>query len=190
MKLLPSSFFEDESAMVAPKLLGKIVKKGPCEGVIVEVEAYALDEASHAFKKPKQGRMMHDTYGNWYTYFTYGMHWCANVTCNKDGAGGILIRAVEPTKGLEVMRGRRGTDDMRKLTTGPACFAQAFEIVGSENGLALTKDFGIFDAPEIPAEQIVASPRIGIRHATDLPWRFYIKDNLFVSKVPKAFNSA
>ena len=128
LQLLPKSFFEDGSVTVAPKLLGKIIKKGECEGIIVEVEAYALDEASHAFKKPNQGRPMHDTYGQWYVYFTYGMHWCCNVTCDKSGAGGILIRAVEPTKGVALMQKRRGIHDMRKPTTGPACVAQAFGI--------------------------------------------------------------
>src|SRR4051812_7594169 len=104
MGLLPKSFFGPDAVSLAPKLLGKIIKKAACEGVIVEVEAYAGDAASHAAKKPNQGRPMRETYGHWYTYFTYGMHWCCNVTCDKEGMGGILIRAVEPTQGIELMQ--------------------------------------------------------------------------------------
>jgi DNA-3-methyladenine glycosylase len=183
MKLLPRSFFEAGAVTIAPKLLGKIVRKGECEGIIVEVEAYTGDPASHAFRKPNQGRPMRETYGQWYVYFTYGMHHCANVTCDKAGTGGILIRAVEPTRGLTAMRQRRGVMDAHRLSTGPACFAEAFGIAKSDNGHPLTPDFGIFDAPSLPNEAIISSPRIGISVATDLPWRFYIKDNPFVSKL-------
>jgi len=183
--VLPRSFFETDAVTLAPKLLGKVVKKGPCEGIIVEVEAYAGDAASHALKKRNQAHSMRENWGHWYVYFTYGMHWCANVTCDKKSAGAVLIRAVEPTKGLSGMKKHRATYDIRKLTTGPACFTQAFGIGKKENGLPLSEDFGIFDAPLIPAAQIVASPRIGIHHATDLPWRFYIKGNPFVSKLPR-----
>ena len=112
MKLLSRSFFEGGAVTIAPKLLGKIVRKGECEEIIAEVEAYTGDAASHAFRKPNQGRPMRETYGQWYVYFTYGMHYCANVTCDKAGTGGILIRAVEPTKGLTPMRQRRGVMDV------------------------------------------------------------------------------
>jgi DNA-3-methyladenine glycosylase len=185
MNLLPRSFFESGAVTVAPKLLGKVVRKGECEGIIAEVEAYAGDPASHAFRKPNQGRPMHETYGQWYVYFTYGMHYCANVTCDKASMGGILIRAVEPTRGLDVMQQRRGVADVHRLSTGPACFTEAFGIGKNENGHLLTLDFGIFDAPSISNEAIITSSRIGIRAATDLPWRFYIKGNPFVSKLSR-----
>jgi DNA-3-methyladenine glycosylase len=188
MHLLPPLFFEPDSPTVARALLGKIIKNGPCEGIIVEAEAYALDEASHALKKPNQGRLMHETYGHWYVYFTYGKHFCANVTCDKTGAGGVLIRAVEPTRGLEHMYERRklsASADPRTLSSGPACVTQAFGITKADNGKILSQEFGIFDAPSIPEDVVVASPRIGIRAAVDLAWRFYIKDNEYVSKRPK-----
>lgn len=191
MRLLPASFFEGEAPELAPKLLGKIIKKGPCEGIVVEVEAYAADAASHAAKKPNQGRLMRETIGHWYVYFTYGMHYCVNVTCDKAKAGGILIRAVEAQKGIKLMRERRGlSNDIRatRPATGPACVTQAFGIGRADNGRALAHEFGIFDAPAIPAREIVAGPRIGIRAAVDLPWRFYIKNNPFVSKLPKRTN--
>jgi DNA-3-methyladenine glycosylase len=182
MNLLPRSFFEAGAVAVAPKLLGKIVRKGECEGIIVEVEAYAGDVASHAFRKPNQGRPMRETYGQWYVYFTYGMHYCANVTCDKEGMGGILIRSVEPTNGLEIMQKRRGVDNVHRLSTGPACFAEAFGIGKTDNGHLLTLDFGIFESQNIPDDAIVTSSRIGITVAIDLPWRFHIRGNPFVSK--------
>src|SRR3954471_8191048 len=154
MHLLPRSFFEADALTVARNLLGKVIRKGDCEGIIVEAEAYAGDEASHAFKKPNQGRAMRETYGQWYVYFTYGMHYCANVTCHKNGTDGVLIRAVEPTKGSEIMQTRRGLSDIYRLSTGPACFAEAFGIGKEDNGQALRNDFGIFDAPTISEETI------------------------------------
>lgn len=184
-RLLPKTFFAPDALTVARNVLGKIVRKGECEGIIVEVEAYAGDEASHAYKKPNQGRPMRETYGEWYVYFTYGMHYCANVTCHKGGTGGVLIRAVEPTKGMDIMGKRRNVSDLKslKLATGPANFAKAFGIGKADNHHSLTEDFGIFNAPKVPANKITTSPRIGIRAAIDLPWRFYIKDNPFVSNI-------
>ena len=189
MKQLPRSFFARDALTVARELLGKRIKKGVCEGIIVECEAYAGDAASHAVKKPVQGRWMRETYGHWYVYFTYGMHWCVNVTCDKGGVGGVLIRAVEPTAGIAQMKRRRGTDDALRLTKGPACVTQAFGIDKTANGLLLSKEFGIFDAPRIPDEEVVAAPRVGIAQAQELPWRFYIKDNPYVSKVAKVKNA-
>ncbi len=131
---------------------------------------------------------MRDTYGHWYVYFTYGMHWCANVTTNKDGIGAVLIRAVEPTEGIPLMKKRRhiqGKSDLPssllKLCNGPAKFCQAFDIGKEENGLPVAGDFAIFDAPELPASEIAPSARVGVKEGTDLPWRFSIKNNPFVS---------
>ncbi|MBU6321228.1 MAG: DNA-3-methyladenine glycosylase [Patescibacteria group bacterium] len=185
MQQLPYAFFDHDAVTVARGLLGKVVKKGACAGVIVETEAYALDEASHAVKKREQGRLMRETVDRWYIYFTYGMHWCANVTCDARGAGAVLIRAVKPIAGIEEMRRRRGVEDARRLATGPARFAEAFGIGKTENGAPLARDFGIFGAPPIADEMIVAAPRVGITRAVELPWRFYIKDNPYVSKLPK-----
>jgi DNA-3-methyladenine glycosylase len=151
-------------------------------GVIAETEAYGTDPASHAYKVTPRSAIMRDTYGHWYVYFTYGMHYCANVTCDKDGIGAVLIRAVEPFAGLRTMKHRRNTPDVRNLCAGPAKFCQAFDITKKENGLPITSDFAIFDAPHIPKTKIATSPRIGIKTATHLPWRFYIKNNPFVSK--------
>ena len=181
MKKLPKHWFAEDALTLAPKLLGKIVKKGSCTGIIVETEAYMSDAASHAFRASPRSIHMRETYGHWYVYFTYGMHWCANVTVDKADVGAILIRAVEPIKGIPLMKKRRKTDNLHRLGSGPACFTQAFGITGSDNGLPLSSDFGIYDAPAIAPENIIASPRIGIREAIDLPWRFSVKDNPFVS---------
>ena len=190
MKPLPRAFFERDAVTVARELLGKVVRKGACEGIIVECEAYAGDPASHAVKKPVQGRLMRETYGHWYVYFTYGMHWCANVTAHKDGVGGCLIRAVEPVAGIPAMKLRRGTTEVAKLSTGPACFTQAFGIGKEDNGKPLTHEFGIFDAPPIADEDIAVGPRIGVSHGVAIPWRFYIKGNPYVSHLGKAPRSA
>jgi DNA-3-methyladenine glycosylase len=182
MKRLPKSWFAADAVELAPKLLGKVVKYRDCAGIIVETEAYTTDPASHGARLTPRSKVMHETYGHWYVYFTYGMHYCANVTTNRDGAGAILIRAVEPLEGIEKMEERRGTFAIQNLCSGPAKFAKAFGITKAENGLPIADDLAIYDSPEIPADQIIASPRIGISKAADLPWRFYIKGNKFVSR--------
>lgn len=182
MRPLPRSFFEMPATKLAPRLLGKIVHKGSCTGIIVETEAYGTDPASHAYKVTPRSRIMRDTYGHWYVYFTYGMHWCANVTCDKGGIGAVLIRAVEPIDGIALMERRRDTKAVRNLASGPAKFCQAFGITGKDNSCTVGADFALYDAPEIPKRDIGVSGRIGIRNGTELPWRFYIKDNLFVSR--------
>jgi DNA-3-methyladenine glycosylase len=191
-KPLPHSWFASDAVELAPKLLGKIVRYRDCTGIIVETEAYTNDSASHGKVLTPRSQIMHDTYGHWYVYFTYGMHFCANVTTNKDGVGAVLIRAVEPLEGIEKMEARRNTFDVRNLASGPAKFCKAFGITKAENGLPIeestesAKDFQnsfvIYDAPEIPAKQIGTSGRIGIRQGTELPWRFYIKGSKFVSR--------
>ena len=182
MKSLPRSWFKGSATELAPKLLGKIVRKGSCTGIIVETEAYGSDPASHAYRVTPRSAVMRDTYGHWYVYFTYGMHWCANVTTDAEGAGAVLIRAVEPVEGIALMKRRRGTDRTRDLTSGPAKFCEAFGITGKENRVPLRGDFAIYDAPAIVKEDIGISGRVGISKGTELPWRFFIKENPFVSR--------
>jgi DNA-3-methyladenine glycosylase len=182
MRRLPHSWFEEDAILLAPKLLGKVIKKGPCEGIIVETEAYTTDPASHAFKITPRSEIMRDTYGYWYVYFTYGMHFCANVTTNKNGIVAVLIRAVEPIAGLAHMEKRRGTTALKNLCSGPGKFCQAFGVTRKDNGQKIGKEFSIYDAPEPAKSEIGTSARIGIRNGADLPWRFYLKDNPFVSR--------
>jgi DNA-3-methyladenine glycosylase len=182
MKRLSKSWFEGDAIDITPKLLGKVVKYRDCSGIIVETEAYMDDPASHGFRITPRSEMLRDTYGQWYVYFTYGMHYCANVTTNKGSVGAVLIRAVEPLEGIENMEERRGTFDIKQLCSGPAKFAKAFGITKAENGLPVAGDFAIYDAPELSPDKIGISPRIGISQAKDLPWRFYVKGNAFVSR--------
>ncbi len=201
MKPLPQKWFEGDAVELAPKLLGKVVKRGSCTGVIVEAEAYTSDPASHAYRVTKRSLPMLETHGRWYVYFTYGMHWCANVTTNRGAAGAVLIRAVEPIKGLTLMRRRRlGKSDFPKrripdaeLCNGPAKFCQAFGVTGRENTRPLDATFGIYEAgpsdtiygigrTTLSPNDIGISGRIGITAGAELPWRFYIKDNPFVSR--------
>ena len=189
MRALPRSFFEQDAVALAPRLLGKVVRRGSCLGRIVETEAYGSDPASHAYKVTPRSAVMRDTYGHWYVYFTYGMHWCANVTCDKGGIGAVLIRAVEPIEGIALMKRRRGVTDIKNLCSGPAKFCEAFGITKRENGLMIGNDFDIFE-PRIgmiyhtnrSSFEIASGPRIGIKNARHLHWRFFIKDNLFVSR--------
>ena len=206
MTLLPRKWFEGDAVALAPKLLGKVVKRGSCVGVIVETEAYTTDSSSHASKKTKRSLPMFETHGCWYVYFTYGMHWCANVTTNKGSAGAVLIRAVEPVEGLALMRKRRGLGMLnipkprrsdKNLCNGPAKFCQAFGVTGRENTRPVDEAFGIYELKKgerigskntiiydsvLPKDKIGVSGRIGIRKGAELPWRFYIKGNPFVSR--------
>lgn len=183
---LPRSFFEPDAVTLAPTLLGKIVRHGDCAGRIVEVEAYMDDEASHAFRLTPRGQVMRETYGHWYVYFSYGMHWCINVTAGKGKVGGVLIRAVEPLEGTELMMERRKTKKLTDLCSGPGRFTQAFGIDKRFNGLEIGGDLGLYDAPALPPDRIGASPRIGISKALHLPWRFYEEGSPFLSGKGKA----
>ncbi len=158
---------------LAPRLLGKTLRKGACAGTIIEVEAYMGDPASHARTLTPRSRIMHETYGHWYVYFIYGMHHSVNITCGT-GPGGILIRAVEPTEGIALMERRRGVTDRAKLANGPGKLTQAFGITLLEKGRPMGGEFRIEDAPDLPPERIASGPRIGIRQATELPWRFWV----------------
>lgn len=178
---LSRSWFKKEAVALAPRLLGKTLRFKGCAGTIVETEAYTDDPASHARTLTSRSRVMHETYGHWYVYFTYGMHYCVNVTAGT-GPGGILIRAVEPIEGIPLMRRRRGVSELRNLANGPAKLTQAFGITKAQNGLPLGGDFVIEDAADLPDGAIARGTRIGIRHARELPWRFWVAGSPFVSR--------
>ncbi len=171
--------------------------------MIVEVEAYhQSDPASHSFHgKTERNKIMFGEGGHLYVYFTYGMHFCANVVTGRQGTGeAVLIRAVEPMSGIEVMiKNRYGNFEkplskssnlnssdpkfITNLTNGPAKFCKAFGITGNQNGLDLIKsNITISEGRSIPPNLIGISTRIGINTATEKKWRFYLKDNPWVSK--------
>ena len=181
-KSVGREFFAGETIEVARQLLGiKLIYKGS-EGIIVETEAYKDDAASHAVTRPKKGVMLRETYGRVYIYFIYGMYHCLNFTTEKHGTGAVLIRAIEPTAGIEAMKARRGTDRILNLTNGPGKLFQAFDFDPALHGEAIGKSIRL-QRPAAPHKiQIACSPRVGISKAIDLPWRFFIDGNKFVSR--------
>ncbi len=193
---LPETFYQKDVVKIAPKLLGKyFVKKEKQQfliGKIVEVEAYAdkIDEASHSFTGvTKRNKLMFDSGGKLYVYFIYGNHFCCNVVCDKEGVGSaVLIRALEPLKGIEMMVERRfqknevTAKEFLNLTNGPGKICKAFNISKDENGIDLCSDnIFLVEGEKILKKNIAASPRIGIKKSKELLWRFYLKDNPFVS---------
>ncbi len=145
----------------------------------------ASDAASHSFKgKTPRTEIMFGPAGYLYVYFTYGMHYCVNiVTGPKDSGEAILIRAIQPVDGIELMRRRRRDRPNEQLTNGPAKFTQAMGIDRSHNGRPLQTGEEFQLLPGIKPAEIVQTTRIGISRETEKPWRFYIRDNPFVSKL-------
>ncbi len=182
MKKLPLSFFSRDTVTVARDLLGKIVEVNGCRARIVETEAYGKDPASHAYTKTPRSRIMFDTYGHAYVYLIYGMYNCLNFTTERESKpGAVLIRAVEPISGIEDMKARRKTEALTKLCSGPGKLCTAFGIDRSFNGLELGRVMKVFDDGFI-VNKICKSSRVGIKDALELKWRFFIKDNKFVSR--------
>lgn len=181
-KNLGPEFFAEDTLAVARNLLGvKLIYNG-CEGIIVETEAYKDDAASHAVTRPRKGVLLRDTYGCIYIYFIYGMYHCLNFTTEQHGAGAVLIRGIEPTAGIDVMKARRGVERLTDLTNGPGKLCQAFGFDPALHGEAIGKSIRLLRPARQTGFEIVSGPRIGISKAVDLPWRFYIKGNKFVSK--------
>lgn len=190
---LPRRFYERSSVVVARELLGKVLVKEEdgliLAGVIVETEAYGgpEDPASHAARgRTKYNWPLWRDPGLAYVYRIYGVHFCLNVVAaEKRGLGSaVLIRAVEPIEGLEVMMRRRRVGNPRLLTSGPARLAEAFGIDLSFNGWDLTRGEVLYIAEgrEVPDQQVVSTTRVGISKARDKPWRFYVRGNPYVSR--------
>jgi DNA-3-methyladenine glycosylase len=197
LKSLPRSFYLRPTLQVAQDLLGKYIvrstKNTLLTSKIVEVEAYCKnDPASHAFRgRTKRNDVMFWEGGHLYVYFTYGMHFCANIVTNRENIGeAVLIRAVEPIAGIEAMIKNRfpqlqflNRRALIQLTNGPAKFCQAFGITRSENGIdLLDSEFSILDREPIPPTLIKRSTRIGIQKGKEKKWRFFLSDNLWISK--------
>jgi DNA-3-methyladenine glycosylase len=176
-----TAFFDREAAVVAPDLLGATFRYDGVGGRIVEVEAYhPSDPASHSFRGPTpRNRSMFGPPARIYVYRSYGIHWCVNFVCG--GASALLIRALEPTDGIGVMRQRRGVEDLRGLCSGPGKVCQALGITRADDGRPLREPPL---ALELPAERAPAhiGRRIGISKAVDVPWRFGIRGSAFLSR--------
>lgn len=179
------------SLEAAPLLLGwNIVRqtsKGKIKLKIVETEAYHQDDpASHSHRGlTARTAPMFEVGGTIYVYFIYGMHYCLNLVTGPKGAGeAVLIRAGEPVVGIAIMKKNRGTVNIYNLCNGPAKLAQALGINSTELSGKILNKLSIYLEPPtatINSGKILTSPRIGIRHATENPWRFYISGNPFVS---------
>tara|TARA_B100000809_G_scaffold228954_1_gene242302 strand:- start:52 stop:615 length:564 start_codon:yes stop_codon:yes gene_type:complete len=180
---LPREFYLENTVSVAKKLLGKkIIRRignNIISGIITETEAYRHkdDPASHAFTRmTERNKVMFGEVGIAYVYFTYGMHYCFNVVAKnpKTKAGAVLIRAIEPEKGIKTMQKNRKMSDLKNLTNGPAKLAQALNITKEQYGVDLTKNPKLFITNGIKSNKITASSRIGIRKSIDKLWNFKI----------------
>jgi DNA-3-methyladenine glycosylase len=176
---------------VGRALIGWTVLVDGVGGVIVETEAYDMDdEASHCYVGPTaRNAVMFGPPGHAYVYLSYGLHWCLNFVCRAPGHGaGVLIRALEPTHGIDRMIERRGTTALRLLASGPGRVGQALGIDRSFDGLALdAPPFQLL--PPSGKTEVASGTRIGISKAVDLPWRFVAAGSRFLSK-PIPRNSA
>ena len=188
-RALPADLFARSVHEVAPELVGATLLFDGAGGRIVEVEAYDHeDPASHGYRgRTARNASMFGPPGHAYVYRSYGIHWCLNLVCEAVGvANAILVRALEPTHGLGVMRNRRGVENPRLLCSGPGRLCQALGITREHDGLALDcPPFELLERDR-PVE-VVAGPRIGITRAAELPWRYVEAGSRFVSRAsPRA----
>ena len=176
-------FVSRPSPIVARDLIGAGLLFAGTGGIIVETEAYSRDDAaSHSFGglSPRNA-VMFGPVGRAYIYRSYGVHWCLNLVCGLEPGSAVLIRALEPTRGLETMRSRRRTTEDRLLCAGPGRLCEALGIDGRRNGAS-------FREPPFQLEtawgrhEIQVGRRIGISKATDQPWRFGLAGSRYVSR--------
>jgi DNA-3-methyladenine glycosylase len=183
-RALPRDFFARSVHEVAPELIGATLLFEGVGGRIVEVEAYDHeDPASHGYRGPtERNRAMFGPAGHAYVYRSYGVHWCLNLVCEGEGvASAVLVRALEPTHGLDFMRRRRSLDDPRLLGAGPGRLCQALGITGDHDGLPLDEPPFEIRPGEEPAA-VAAGPRVGITRATERPWRYVEAGSRFLSR--------
>lgn len=192
-RVLPRRFYARPADAVAPDLLGCVIESETPEGVVgvrlTEVEAYAGedDPASHAWRGPTpRTAVMFGEPGHVYVYFTYGMHWCANLVCASDGvAAAVLLRAGEVVAGEDLARTRRGAKPPRhRLASGPANLARALGLDGAWHGHDVTSPRGplrVRSGTTVEPGAVVAAPRVGITRAADVPWRFGLAGDPTVS---------
>jgi DNA-3-methyladenine glycosylase len=187
---LRRAFFSRDPVIVARDLLGRILfyraPEGLLAGRIVESEAYTgeADPASHAFHgRTARNAVMFGTGGHAYVYFSYGMHYCLNVTADSPGvAGAVLLRALEPLAGMEIMRRRGDHGSEVRLLSGPGKIGRGFGLTLKDNGRDFTGGpLGLAAGTPVPDGQVVITRRIGISRAVDLPYRFTVLGSRSVS---------
>jgi DNA-3-methyladenine glycosylase len=187
--MLSQSFFRKDARILARDILGCTLvhetTEGITKGMIVETEAYSQeDAASHSYKgETSRTKAMFGPAGHAYIYFTYGMHYCFNVVSGGIGQGqGVLIRALEPLYGIDLMQRRRNKEGNRELCNGPAKLVQAMGITKADYGKALYEGTLYIEGRTGKGITVKSGPRIGITKAIDAPWRFWISDNPYVSR--------
>jgi DNA-3-methyladenine glycosylase len=185
-------FFARSVHEVAPELIGVTLLVDGVGGPIVEVEAYDHeDPAAHGFRgRTERNASMFGPAGRAYVYRSYGVHWCLNLVCDAPGvASAVLIRALEPQWGIELMRARRRLDDERLLCAGPGRLCQALAITGEHDGLRL--DAPPFELqPRGQAPEVAVGRRVGITKAAEQPWRYVLAGSPFVSRPLRPTGSA
>jgi len=185
---LRPGFFDRSVHEVAPDLIGVTLLVAGVGGTIVEVEAYdANDPAAHGFRgRTPRNASMFGPPGNAYVYRSYGIHWCLNFVCEEEGSpAAALVRALEPTRGIEEMRECRGLVEPRLLCSGPGRLCQALAVTRAHDGLSLGAPPFDLLAAESPVE-VVAGPRIGISAAAELPWRYAAAGSRYLSRPLRA----
>jgi DNA-3-methyladenine glycosylase len=183
-KPLKRTFFDRSVHEVAPDLIGATMLFNGVGGLIVEVEAYHHTEpAAHSYNGPTpRNRVMFGPPGFTYVYRSYGIHWCVNFVCEKEGsASAVLIRALAPTHGLPAMRRRRGLQEERALCSGPGKLCEALGITVAHSGLPLDRTPFSLHA-RVGEADVVSGIRIGITKAVDLPWRYGLRGSRYLSK--------
>ena len=184
MTTLSRAFFARSVHEVAPELLGATLLVDGVGGVIVEVEAYDHeDPAAHGYRgRTARNASMFGPPGHAYVYRSYGIHWCLNLVCeDEEQASAVLLRALEPTHGVDEMRERRGVADARLLCSGPGRLCQALAVTRAHDGLPLDEPPFRLLARKV-APEIAVGPRVGITRAADVPWRYAVAGSRFLSR--------
>ena len=188
-KIVSTSFFKRDPLTCAHQLIGTELIWEDCSGIVVEVEAYAAinDEAAHTFTRPSARSFIErNSAGAAYVYFNYGMHWMLNVLVKGNENGFVLIRALEPKRGIEQMKKRRGLNDVKRLCSGPGKLTQALDITNRHHEMDLCSDPRYcFTLNKRTSSDVVADKRIGITRSAHYPWRFTLRGSPFVSRAVK-----
>lgn len=183
---LTQADFAGDAAIIAPTLIGATLLIAGVGGLIVEVEAYDQTEpGSHCYPGPTaRNRAMFGPPGHAYVYLNYGIHLCLNFVCREAGRGaGILVRALQPTHGVDIMKQRRDLDDERRLCAGPGCVGQALGVTLDLYGLSLdAPPFAVHARDPAARIQVVSGPRIGVKKTPGLPWRFGLAGSRYLSR--------
>ena len=183
--MIRASFFQRDPVTCARKLIGCELNWDRCAGIIVETEAYHSvgDEASHCFVRPSARAFVErNRPGAAYIYFNYGVHWMLNVLVKGKENGFVLIRAMEPTRGVALMRRRRAVHDLHGLCSGPGKLTQALAITDRDDEMDLCSDEKHCFRSADKLVEVMADKRIGIQRSAHLPWRFTLRDNAHVSR--------